>query len=533
MLDGAQEPVGGDQGRGVVPPDVAAGRQRHERGQRAAHPQRRIDAAVHHLEQLDGELDVAQAAAAELELPLGLRGRDVGLDPAAHGLHLADEARPVAGRPDERPERVDVGPAEVGIAGDGAHLQQRLELPGARPLPVVGLVAGDGAHERPGLALRSQCGVDLPGGLVADPHQRGGDPRRAAQGRALGVRRVDRFGDEHDVDVADVVEFTPAGLAQGDDRQPAGRGGGGLLGDGEGQTGGEDGRGDVGQLGGDLLCGEPVTQIAPGDGEDRPPVGHPECGDPLRRRVGGALAQLHAPGRVVGVGSDGGEHVALQLLGRRPVRAAGEAFGVVVQDRPVGRVRREVVGQAGARAEHRQQPAAQQPRPAQPGEQRRGGRPRRVGGVEGLDEAVQRADGEVGVAGPRERRDHRPGLGVGGLVALEVPQPQRGVGQQPGRARAVLEPEADQPDHRPARDLLVDRRHGGPPLRRPGGRAPGPGRRTGRRTAPRPLRCRGCAASERRQMVSRSCGLAATPTTSRSAHSWTISGAVSMWNCSP
>jgi hypothetical protein len=43
----------------------------------------------------------------------------------------------------------------------------------------------------------------------------------------------------------------------------------------------------------------------------------------------------------------------------------------------------------------------------------------------------------------------------------------------------------------------------------------------------------GWAASESRQMVSRSCGLAATPTSSRPAHSRMISGVVSMWNCSP
>ena len=61
VLDGAQEPVGGDQRGGVLAPDVAAGRQRLQRRQRAADPQRGVDPAVHHLQQLDGELDVAQA----------------------------------------------------------------------------------------------------------------------------------------------------------------------------------------------------------------------------------------------------------------------------------------------------------------------------------------------------------------------------------------------------------------------------------------------------------------------------------------
>ena len=148
MLDGAQEPVGGEQRRGVVPADVAAGRQRGQRRHRAADAQRRVAAPVHELQQLDGELDVAQAAAAELDLALGLRGRDVLLDPAAHRLHVGDEAGPVAGLPHQRPQRVDVGPAEVGVAGDRAHLEQRLELPGAGPLLVVGAVAGERAHQR-------------------------------------------------------------------------------------------------------------------------------------------------------------------------------------------------------------------------------------------------------------------------------------------------------------------------------------------------------------------------------------------------
>ena len=119
VLDGTQEPVGGDQRGGVLAADVAAGRQRVQRGQRAADPQRGVDPAVHHLQQLDGELDVPQAAAAELELALGLRRRDVRLDPAAHRLHLGDEAGAVAGLPHQRPERLDVVAAEVGVPGDG------------------------------------------------------------------------------------------------------------------------------------------------------------------------------------------------------------------------------------------------------------------------------------------------------------------------------------------------------------------------------------------------------------------------------
>ena len=77
-------------------------------------------------------------------------------------------------------------------------------------------MAGDGAHQRAGLALRAQRGVDLPGRLVADPHEGGGDPGGAADsGRASASDRVDRLGHEDDVDVADVVELAPAASCPG------------------------------------------------------------------------------------------------------------------------------------------------------------------------------------------------------------------------------------------------------------------------------------------------------------------------------
>ena len=70
VLDGAQEPVGGREAGGVAPPDVAAAGQPVDRAEGGASVQLRVGAAVHQLEQLDGELDVAQPAGAELDVPL-------------------------------------------------------------------------------------------------------------------------------------------------------------------------------------------------------------------------------------------------------------------------------------------------------------------------------------------------------------------------------------------------------------------------------------------------------------------------------
>ncbi len=68
VLDLAQEPVGVGQVPGVFPGDVAALGQRGQRGQGGRAAQGLVGATVHQLQQLDRELDVAQAARAELDL---------------------------------------------------------------------------------------------------------------------------------------------------------------------------------------------------------------------------------------------------------------------------------------------------------------------------------------------------------------------------------------------------------------------------------------------------------------------------------
>ena len=79
VLDGPQEPVGGLQGRRILGSDVAAGGQGGERGQGRGRPQAGIRSPVDLLEQLNGELDVADAARSQFQLP-------VGQAPPGHGL---------------------------------------------------------------------------------------------------------------------------------------------------------------------------------------------------------------------------------------------------------------------------------------------------------------------------------------------------------------------------------------------------------------------------------------------------------------
>ena len=72
VLDGPQPAVRLREVAGVLAADVALLGERRQRRQRAAAAHRRVGAAVHELEQLHGELDVAQAALAELDLAVGL-----------------------------------------------------------------------------------------------------------------------------------------------------------------------------------------------------------------------------------------------------------------------------------------------------------------------------------------------------------------------------------------------------------------------------------------------------------------------------
>ncbi len=185
VLGAAQEPVGGAELVGVGPADVAARGQCGQRGQRGGRAQRLVRAAVHQLQQLDGELDVAQAAGAELELAARHVLRQRGLHAAAHRLHVLDEVLPLRRLPDQRADLGDVALAQVQVAGGRAGLEQRLELPGLGPPVVVRQVAGQRADERALAAFRAQVRVDgedaaLRGGPLADLDHAGGQLRGSA-----------------------------------------------------------------------------------------------------------------------------------------------------------------------------------------------------------------------------------------------------------------------------------------------------------------------------------------------------------------
>ena len=90
VLEQPEELVGGGQVRRILATDVAALAQRRQRIHRGGDVQRLVAAAMHQLQQLHGELDVAQSAAAEFDL-------------AGRGPRRAPAAPPVAAWPALRP----------------------------------------------------------------------------------------------------------------------------------------------------------------------------------------------------------------------------------------------------------------------------------------------------------------------------------------------------------------------------------------------------------------------------------------------
>ena len=153
-----------------------------------------------------------------------------------------DEVGPARGAPHHRRDGLGVGLAQVGVARDRARLEQRLELPGLGPPLVVGHVSVERADQRALPALGTQVRVDREAGLPRDAHHPGGQP---------GGPLVRGFGDEHDVDVADVVQLRATRLAHGDDSEPARLAVGLRERDGERRPQGRGGQ--VGELRGDVL----------------------------------------------------------------------------------------------------------------------------------------------------------------------------------------------------------------------------------------------------------------------------------------
>ncbi len=225
--------------------------------------------------------------------------------------------------------------------------------------------------------------------------------------------------DEHDVDVADVVQLAAARLAHRDDGEPVLGQLVGQAGAGHGQARGQGRRGEVGQLGRGLVHAHRPGQVAGGQREHAAAVLRAQP----RQHLGPAPLGPPDAVRSRQVRPDRAEQPGLQA----EQGGAGARHGVVGEVAPVVGVRGQVVAEGRARAEDRQQPGPQ-PLVVAQGRQHVG-RPR-------LDQALERRHGEVGVGGVGQRRDQSR---VDGPAV--VPQPEDP--QRPLRGRRLGEPEAD------------------------------------------------------------------------------------------
>jgi hypothetical protein len=117
---------------------------------------------MYQLQQLDRELDVAQAALPQLELSTLITSWDVRHHSLTHRLGIGDEVLPLRGAPDHRRHKINEGLPESSITGSRSRLEHRLELPGFGPLFVVDAMTGQRTHQLARFAFRPESRIHLP-----------------------------------------------------------------------------------------------------------------------------------------------------------------------------------------------------------------------------------------------------------------------------------------------------------------------------------------------------------------------------------
>ena len=219
VLDMAQIAIGGDHRRAGGRCDAAGGDQGVDRlaGRRRA--QLGLAAAPDQLLGLGEELDLADAAAAQLDVVAG----DGDLAMALHRLDLALDGMDVLDRgeieilaPDEGAQMAQEFRPRLRIAGDGA----RLDHGGAFPILPHALVIGLGGEHRHGERRRARIGTQPQIGaediavlrmVLQQPHEIAHDAHEAVlQGAPAAVVDLGAVVEHDEVDVAGIVELAGA-----------------------------------------------------------------------------------------------------------------------------------------------------------------------------------------------------------------------------------------------------------------------------------------------------------------------------------
>src|SRR6185437_966061 len=226
VLEPAQEHVRrGELGHGL-PRQQPRLAQAGERGEERRRLQAAVAAAARQLQRLHDELDLADAARAELDVVGQLAPFHLALD---ERLHLPEALEHAVVEVAAVDERTDGGGLDLGVALGGGH-RARLDVGVALPVAAVArqvvLEGGEARHQRAGVAEGAQPQVHaqheaIRGRRLEQPHQRLAEAREELlvgdAARAVGVAVLGE--QQHEVDVGGEVELAPAELAHADDHE--------------------------------------------------------------------------------------------------------------------------------------------------------------------------------------------------------------------------------------------------------------------------------------------------------------------------
>src|SRR5690606_34093586 len=216
VLDRPQRAIGGGERRRLPCPDPPRLGECGDRRERRRSAQRRIAAAVDELVDLDEELDLADAAAAALEVEAGaerLALRVMIADQPADRLDFTDRAEIEAASPDEGMDRIEEIAAERRIAGAEAGADEGGALPGQRRRFVMADRRVHRQRDRGHLRRRAKAKIDAEGiallGALLEQlrYARGEANRRLPRLLARPARQGRRIVKEDEIDVGRIVEL--------------------------------------------------------------------------------------------------------------------------------------------------------------------------------------------------------------------------------------------------------------------------------------------------------------------------------------
>jgi hypothetical protein len=224
VLDGTQEAIGLVE---VVPHlrlDPAGIRQPLQRHQRLGHAQRRLPAAGDQLLRLGEELDLANAAAPDLDIVprhSNLSEAAHGMDLPLHGVDVGDGREVEVFAPDEGSEILQQAFPRGDVAGHGTRLDEGGALPVLADgfVVVKGGVGGDGKRRGARIGPQAQIGAEhvaVLGALADEAHE----VARQAHQEGLHLQAgphayAVRIVEDDEIDVGGIVELEGAVLAHG------------------------------------------------------------------------------------------------------------------------------------------------------------------------------------------------------------------------------------------------------------------------------------------------------------------------------